>query len=58
MAESCKNNVREATFKKWPFTSDFTYKVEDGIVISVKCKYCLEVEYNFFCEAKHRNLKV
>ena len=55
MAESSKNNVREATFKTWPFASDFTYEVEDGIVISVKY---LEVEYNnFFCEAKRRNLK-
>ena len=58
MAESSKNNVREATFKKWPFACDFTYEVEDGIVISAKCKYCSEVEYNkFFCEAKRRNLK-
>ena len=58
MAESSKNNVREATFKKWPFASDLTYEVEDRIVISVKCKYCSEVEYNkFFCEAKRRNLK-
>ena len=57
MAESSKN-VREATFKKWPFASNFTYEVKDGIAISVKCKYCSEVECNkFFCEAKRRNLK-
>ena len=36
MAVSSKNNVTEAAFKKWPFTSDFTYEVDNGIVISVQ----------------------
>ena len=47
-----------ATFKKWPFPSDFDITVEDGKVTSALCKYCSEMEYNAFMrEAKARNIK-
>ena len=36
--------LKKQTFFKWPFTSDFTYEVKDGIVVSVTCKYCTQIE--------------
>ena len=52
------STVREVTFKKWAFASDFYFKAEGGIIISARCKFCSEVDYNkLFCEAKRRGLK-
>ena len=52
------STVREVTFKKWAFASDFYFKAEGGIIISARCKFCSEVDYNkLFCEAKRSGLK-
>ena len=36
--------VKEQTFLKWTFASDFTYEAEDDMVVSVMCKYCTQKE--------------
>ena len=48
MSDCNKESVYVATFKKWPFQSDFDITVEDGKVTSVLCKYCSEMKYNAF----------
>ena len=58
MADRNKESVYVATFKKWPFQSDFDITVEDGKVTSVLWKYCSEMEYNAFMqEAPARNIE-
>lgn len=53
-----KETVTEATFKKWPFASDFIASSEDGKVKTALCKYCSEVSYNdYIREAKVRKIK-
>ena len=53
-----KETVLFATYKKWPFSTDFKVECEEGKVTSALCKYCPEVEYNaFMCEARTRNIR-
>ena len=48
MSDRNKESVYVATFKKWPFQSDFGITVEDGKVTSALSKYCSELQYNAF----------
>ena len=35
-----QESVSEATFKAWPFSSDFSFACKDGQVVAATCKYC------------------
>ena len=50
--------VKKQTFFKGTFASVFTYEVEDGIVVSVACKYCTQIEgKKLMTEARIRGLR-
>ena len=38
--------VPDATFKAWPFSSDFNFACEDGWVTTAKCKYYCSLVVN------------
>ena len=35
-----QESVSDATFKAWPFSSDFSFACKDGQIVAATCKYC------------------
>ena len=40
-----RETVRVSTFKKWLFSSDFSYEHEDNRVTKSTCKYCSDLPF-------------